>query len=54
MNDFDEHRHHQLVNRLARHIERFGYRVSLQPATADSSLFSASSSPNLSSYRVFT
>jgi transposase len=31
---FDEHRRHQLVDRLARRIERLGYQVSLQPLTA--------------------
>jgi transposase len=33
-NYFDEHRRHHLVDRLARRIERLGYRVSLQPVTA--------------------
>jgi transposase len=31
---FDEHRRHQLVDRLARRVERLGYQVSLQPLTA--------------------
>ena len=33
-NYFDEHRRHQLVDRLARRMERLGYRVSVQPVTA--------------------
>jgi transposase len=33
-NYFDEHRRHQLVDRLARRIERLGYQVNLQPVTA--------------------
>lgn len=33
-NYVDEHRRHQLVDRLARRIERLGYQVSLQPVTA--------------------
>jgi transposase len=33
-NYLDEHRRHQLVDHLARRIERLGYRVSLQPVTA--------------------
>ena len=33
-NYFDEFRRHHLVDRLARRIERLGYRVSLQPVTA--------------------
>lgn len=33
-NDCDEHRRHQLVDRLARRIERLGSQVSLQPVTA--------------------
>jgi len=33
-NYVDEHRRHQLVDRLARRIERLGYRVSLQPVAA--------------------
>ena len=33
-NDFDEHRRHQLVDQLARRIERLEYRVSFQLVTA--------------------
>jgi transposase len=33
-NYIDEHRRHQLVDQLARRMERLGYRVSIQPVTA--------------------
>ncbi|MBI3329977.1 MAG: IS110 family transposase [Nitrospinae bacterium] len=33
-NYFDEHRRHQLVDRLARRIERLGYRLTLEPVAA--------------------
>jgi hypothetical protein len=33
-NYFDEHRRHQLVDRLARRIERLGYQINLQSVTA--------------------
>lgn len=34
VNYFDEHRRHQLVDQLARRMERLGYRVSVQSVTA--------------------
>jgi transposase len=32
-NYFDDQRRHQLVDRLARRLERLGYRVSLEPVS---------------------